>query len=52
VLAFVGTLHSESTTIVTSVGRQFNQSLSTYQMDIRSRDDFEDQLERILKFVS
>ncbi|MFC7233397.1 DUF6339 family protein [Saliphagus sp. GCM10025308] len=51
-LAFVDTLHSESGTTISAVGRRFNQSLSTYQMDSRSREDFEDQLDRILEFVS
>ncbi|AXR79633.1 hypothetical protein AArc1_3333 [Natrarchaeobaculum sulfurireducens] len=52
VLAFVGKLHSESGTTIGTVGRRFNQSLSTYQMDSRSRQDFEDQLDRILDFVT
>lgn len=50
-LAFVSVLHSESGSI-DDVGRRFNQSLSTYQMEARSRQQLEKQLENILNFVS
>jgi len=51
-LAFVDVLHSESGSMIDDVGSRFNQSLSTYQMEARSRQQFETQLENILNFVS
>jgi len=51
-LAFVNVLRSESGSTIDNVGTRFNQSLSTYQMEARSRQEFETQLENILSFVS
>ena len=50
-LAFVDVLHSTTGTIIDEVGPRFNQSLSTYQMESRHRNDFTDQLETIVEFV-
>ena len=51
-LAFVEVLHSESGSTIDDVGSRFNQSLSTYQMDVRTQHQFETQLDNILNFVS
>lgn len=51
-LAFVEVLHSESGSTIDDVGSRFNQSLSTYQMEARTRQQFETQLGNILDFVS
>jgi hypothetical protein len=50
-LAFVEVLNSETTSTIDDVGSKFNQSLSTYQMEARDRDQFESQLEKILNYV-
>jgi hypothetical protein len=49
-LAFVDELYDASGTI-TDVGRRFNQSLSTYQIEARDRDDFAEQLSTIHDYV-
>lgn len=51
-LAFVDILHSESGSTIDDVGSRFNQSLSTYQMEARTRQQIETQLNNILDFVS
>ena len=51
-IAFVNVVHSESGTTISDVGKRFNQSLSTYQMDTRTQEQFETHLEKILDFVS
>lgn len=51
-IAFVNVLHSESGSTIDDVGTRFNQSLSTYQMEARTRPQFESQLKNILNFVS
>jgi hypothetical protein len=50
-IAFVNVLHSETGSTIDDVGTRFNQSLSTYQMESRSRQQFETHLENILNFV-
>lgn len=51
-LAFVDVVHSETGETITAVGSRFNQSLSTYQMESRTRDEFTEQVSTILDFVT
>lgn len=50
--AFVDQVYNETTTTITEVGRRFNRSLSTYQMESRDEADFNDQLSTIVAYVS
>lgn len=51
-LAFVEVLHSETSSTIDEVAPRFKQSLSTYQMEARDREQFETQLQNILDYVN